>query len=82
MALGENAKRVVASLLIAAFAAISTYAVFQLFPFLATAERWTIDFRIANLSLQDFRTPKWRNFLLGRCLHDVTEVETVQVVGL
>ena len=41
MALGENAKRVVASLLIAAFATIATYGVFQLFPFLATAERWT-----------------------------------------
>jgi class 3 adenylate cyclase/CHASE2 domain-containing sensor protein len=50
MALGENAKRVVASLLIAAFATIATYGVFQLFPFLATAERWTIDFRISNLS--------------------------------
>jgi adenylate cyclase len=50
MALGENAKRVVASLLIAIFAASATWSVFHFFPFLAATERWTVDFRIANLS--------------------------------
>lgn len=43
-------KRTAAALIIAALAALLTYGTFYFFPFLGAAERWTRDFRIANLS--------------------------------
>jgi len=38
------------ALAVGALAAVLTFAIFYFFPFLGTAERWTRDFRIANLS--------------------------------
>ncbi|MBI1245332.1 MAG: CHASE2 domain-containing protein [Alphaproteobacteria bacterium] len=43
-------KRTAAALVIGALAAILTFGIFYFFPFLGAAERWTRDFRIANLS--------------------------------
>ncbi|MFY7779519.1 MAG: CHASE2 domain-containing protein, partial [Tagaea sp.] len=58
MTLGENAKRLAASLLIAIFAGTATWGVFHYFPFLAATERWTVDFRIANLSPPEPQHPE------------------------
>ncbi|MBI3507430.1 MAG: adenylate/guanylate cyclase domain-containing protein [Proteobacteria bacterium] len=43
-------KRVATTLVIAAVAGPLTFGIFYFFPFLGTAERWTRDFRIANMS--------------------------------
>ena len=43
-------KRTAAALVIGLLAAVLTFGIFYFFPFLGTAERWTRDFRIANLS--------------------------------
>ncbi len=43
-------KRVATTLVIAAIAGSVTFGIFYFFPFLGTAERWTRDFRIANMS--------------------------------
>ncbi|MBL8834571.1 MAG: adenylate/guanylate cyclase domain-containing protein [Rhodospirillales bacterium] len=50
MEAGAVLKRVATTLVIAAIAGSLTFGIFYFFPFLGTAERWTRDFRIANLS--------------------------------
>jgi len=50
MEAGAVAKRAATALAVGALAAVLTFAIFYFFPFLGTAERWTRDFRIANLS--------------------------------
>jgi adenylate cyclase len=50
MEAGAVVKRVATTLVIAAIAGSVTFGIFHFFPFLGTAERWTRDFRIANMS--------------------------------
>ena len=50
-------KRVATTLAIAAIAGSVTFGIFHFFPFLGTAERWTRDFRIANMSPPESQHP-------------------------
>jgi len=51
------AKRVLVSLAIAAIAGVVAFAIFRIFPFVGTAERWTTDYRIATVTAPEPQHP-------------------------